>query len=94
MKILVILGSPRKKKQLSGNKSLRNRNAKVRWGWGWVYFSKELSLATCIGCHSCLFYGEKKCPLPDDVEEIQNKMLAADGLVFVSPVYVLQVIGL
>jgi multimeric flavodoxin WrbA len=46
----------------------------------------------CIGCGNCLVEGE--CKLKDDVQEIQEKMKQADGIVLASPVYVLHVTGL
>jgi multimeric flavodoxin WrbA len=46
----------------------------------------------CLGCGKCM--SEGVCPQKDDVKEIQDKMRAADGIIFASPVYVLHVTGL
>ena len=46
----------------------------------------------CLGCGKCM--SEGVCPQKDDVQEIQEKMKAADGIVFASPVYVLHITGL
>ena len=46
----------------------------------------------CLGCGKCM--SEGVCPQKDDVHEIHEKMKAADGIVFASPVYVLHVTGL
>ncbi|MBN1615253.1 MAG: flavodoxin family protein [Deltaproteobacteria bacterium] len=45
----------------------------------------------CVGCGKCL--SEGVCPQKDDVLEIQDKMRAADGIIFASPVYVMHVTG-
>jgi multimeric flavodoxin WrbA len=47
----------------------------------------------CRGCRACFDQGEVKCPLKDDIAEIKEKMLWADGLVIGSPVYVNDVCG-
>ncbi len=46
------------------------------------------------GCHACLFHGVERCPLPDSISETLETILSADGIIFVSPVYVSQVTGL
>lgn len=40
----------------------------------------------CNGCGLCSFQG-KPCPIADDMKEILRKMLAADVIVFATPVY-------
>jgi multimeric flavodoxin WrbA len=45
----------------------------------------------CLGCGKCMSEGD--CVQRDDVKEIQNKMVEADGIVLASPVYVLHVTG-
>ena len=37
---------------------------------------------------------EGVCPLKDDVKEIQDKILEADGIVYASPIYVGHISGL
>lgn len=94
MRILVIFGSPRQKNSYRVTKKLEAEMQKLgKVEFEYIYLN-ELALATCQGCHNCLFYGKDKCPLPDDVEEVLEKMLAAAGLILVSPVYVSQVTGL
>jgi multimeric flavodoxin WrbA len=41
----------------------------------------------------CFDRGEDKCPLDDDVLSVRDKIVAADGLVLASPVYVNDVSG-
>lgn len=94
MKATVIFGSPRKKNSYLVTRTLEAELRKLGPVQFEYIFLKDLDLATCIGCHRCLFHGEEECPLPDSVQETLQTMLQADGLIFVSPVYVSQVTGL
>lgn len=51
-------------------------------------FLKDANLKPCIGCYNCMAKGEDKCPLKDDRAAIELKLLAADGFILSSPVYV------
>jgi NAD(P)H-dependent FMN reductase len=94
MKVLVIFGSPRKKNSYFVTKALETELKKLGEVEFEYLFLKDIDLATCIGCHNCLFFGESKCPLPDNVNNVLEKMLTSNGLIFVSPVYVSHVTGL
>ncbi len=48
----------------------------------------------CRGCRLCFDRGEDKCPLKDDLLSIRDRMLAADGYLIASPVYVEDVNGI
>ena len=52
------------------------------------------SIELCKGCRSCFDRGEEKCPLKDDVLQIQRKMIEANAFVIASPVYVEDVNGI
>lgn len=94
MKIVVIAGSPRKKNSYLLTKALERELKKLCEAEFEYVFLKDLSLATCQGCHACLFHGVDRCPLPDSIQETLDSMLNAHGIIFVSPVYVSQVTGL
>lgn len=47
----------------------------------------EEQLEFCKGCMSCLRTG--KCPIPDSLDELRQKMAAADGIILGSPTYAL-----
>lgn len=47
---------------------------------------RDKTIMPCRGCYGCL--EKKKCVIDDDFEEIYGKMMAADGIVIGSPVYV------
>ena len=94
MKITVIFGSPRKKNSWLLTRAFEEEMKKLCDAEFEYVFLSDLSLATCVGCHACLFHGVDKCPLPDSIRDTLEAMVLADGIVFVSPVYVSQVTGL
>ncbi len=95
MKILAIMGSPRK----AGNtyKVTKKVEEQMR-SLGDVEFEyvflKDLDLRPCLGCGVCLDKGEDQCPLNDDRAKLEEKMHGADGVIFASPTYVFNVTGL
>ncbi|WP_419662153.1 NADPH-dependent FMN reductase [Desulfosarcina variabilis str. Montpellier] len=87
--ILVISGSPHP----AGNTvKITQRVEEQMAEMGDVHFEylvlKKLNLNYCQGCLVCMKKGEEKCPLKDDSILLRDKMLAADGIIFISPVYV------
>ncbi len=94
MKLLVILGSPRKGESFWGITRMEEQ---------WKTYPdveiehislKDLNIKDCLGCHACIFHGETMCPLKDDTALLQQKMMEADGVVITSPVYSLHVSAL
>lgn len=53
-----------------------------------------MSLARCIGCHQRIKKGKEYCHLKDDRNIIEDKMDAAEDVVFVSPVYMSHITAL
>ena len=88
MKVLVIMGSPRKGNTERIVKEIENEVKKL----GDVAFSfvdlRDSHLELCRGCHVCFFKGETSCPLKDDRAIIEEQLLQADGVIFASPNYV------
>jgi multimeric flavodoxin WrbA len=83
--ILILKGSPREK----GNSSVlanhvaagaRQSDAQVE-----SIFLQNLSIRPCDGCDFCVETGA--CVIKDDMQPIYPKLLAADALVFASPIY-------
>ena len=89
MKIVAVMGSPKGKG--SGYKIARMIEDRMK-AMGEVEFEylflKDANLKLCTGCYNCLAKGEDKCPLRDDRALIEQKLLAADGVILSSPVYV------
>ena len=95
MKVLAIIGSPRK----TGNTYKVTRKVEERMKQlGDVEFEyvflKDLNLKSCLGCMVCLDKGEDLCPLKDDRAMLDEKMHSADGVIFASPTYVFNVTSL
>lgn len=92
MNILIINGSPR---GLTGNTGILINacvDALKKAGVdAEVVNLGEIALKPCTGCMSCSMTGT--CPIKDDVAGIQKKMLAADGFVYASPNYMMNVSG-
>jgi multimeric flavodoxin WrbA len=85
MKILAISCSPQKK----GNtvtlleealKGARQEGAEVE-----LYSLSGKKIEPCDGCGSCMESGQ--CHIKDDMQELYQKMLEADGIIFGTPVY-------
>ncbi len=84
-KILILSGSPRKNgnsdylcdRFFEGAKAVGHDVEKI--------FINDKKIAYCRACYACQKLG--KCIIKDDMEEILNKIIAADVLVFASPVY-------
>ncbi len=94
MKILVIMGSPRKGNTFRAAQRIESTMRSL----GDVEFEYlmlgDVDLAPCRGCMACFEWGEERCPLKDDAPAVGQKMQDADGVIFASPVYGLAVTGL
>lgn len=95
MKILTIIGSPRKRGNSYQAAKKLEEEMKKRGDYHFEYlFLRDAHLETCKGCFNCVSRGIEFCPLKDERQMIQDKMEDADGLVMVSPVYVMMVSAL
>ncbi len=89
MKILAIIGSPKGKG--SGYKIVKMIEDRMasKGDVAFEYlFLKDANLKPCAGCYICMTKGEDKCPLRDDRALIEQELMAADGVILSSPVYV------
>ena len=94
MKLLAIMGSPRKK----GNtyKVTREVEEKMKQLGNVEFeylFLKDADLKMCSGCFNCVSKGKELCPLKDNRAEIETKMMGSDGIIFATPVYCENVSG-
>ena len=96
MKILAIIGSPRK----LGNtyqvvrkieERLHAYDAKTDFQY---IFLRDQNLGMCTGCFSCIAQGEAKCPYKDDLQMIKTKMSESDGIILAAPSYMTGVPGI
>jgi len=95
MKILAIMGSPRK----MGNtykvtKKVEERMKQLGDAEFEYVFLGDTRLGQCLGCQVCFDKGEDKCPLKDDRAMLEEKIHNADGVIFASPTYAFNVSGL
>jgi multimeric flavodoxin WrbA len=85
MKILGILCSPR----IKGNTVVLLeevfRGAKQEGAETELYSISDKKIEPCQGCMSCWETGE--CIIEDDMQDLGDKMIAADGIVFGTPIY-------
>ena len=91
MKVIAIVGSPRK----NGNtnsvvqqilKGAADAGAETR-----TFLLNEMNYKGCQGCGYCKSH--EKCKLEDDLTELFDEMVRADGVVFGSPIYFGQFTG-
>jgi hypothetical protein len=82
MKILVLLGSPRKGNTYPAAERIRKtmqEKALVEW---WYVMLRDLCLEPCRGCGTCFVRVEDFCPIHDDIGDVVEKMEDADGVIF------------
>jgi multimeric flavodoxin WrbA len=84
LKILAICGSPRKGNTYKVLKSIKSTYPNIDFK---ILRLSKMDLRPCKGCYICVLNGEEHCPLKDDRDLIIEKIYAADGVIFASPVY-------
>ncbi len=90
IKILAIVGSPRKGKTFKAINSMKEHYPDVDFN---IMMINELDIGMCKGCYLCNSRGEEYCPLKDDRNTVLAEMEKADGIIFASPVYVNHITG-
>ena len=87
MKVLAIIGSPRKGHTYHIVQQIERQMAQVP-GMEFEYvFLSQLNLQPCRGCYVCQSRGEQYCPIKDDLPVLVQKLQEADGVIFASPAY-------
>jgi multimeric flavodoxin WrbA len=93
MKILAVMGSPRKKgntyhvvEKIKDQLLQEDKNIEFEY-----LFLPDCNLQLCTGCFACIAKGQEKCPLKDDRAMMEAKMLEADGIIFAAPCYAMGV---
>ena len=86
-KVLVLLGSPRKK----GNSAELARHiamgAEKAGAEVETVYINGLKISPCQACNSCQKTGASGCAVNDDMQQLYPKISSADALVMASPVY-------
>lgn len=86
-KVLVVLGSPRKK---GNSASLANRIVKGAESVGAVsetVFIQGLKISCCQSCYACQMKDSKGCAIDDDMQSIYPKLIEYPNWVLACPVY-------
>ena len=86
-KVLVILGSPRKKGNSSTLAARISRGAEAAGAQVESLFLHGLKISPCRGCDTCQKDDSAGCAIKDDMQGIYPKLLGADAWVIASPVY-------
>jgi len=86
-KVLIILGSPRRKGNSAMLAEQIGRGAKSARAAVETVYLQEKNIAPCKACFTCQKKNSKGCAVADDMQEIYPKLIAADAWVIASPVY-------
>lgn len=86
-KVLVLLGSPRKKGNSAILAETIAKGAKAAGAKVETVFLHGLTIAPCKSCYACQKPGSKGCSIKDDMQDIYRAMLEAEAWVIASPVY-------
>jgi len=93
MRVVIIHGSPRKGNTYEATQKVMahmRQHGDVEFTE--FYLPKDLP-EFCRGCFNCFFSGEDKCPHAKYAQPIAQAMDEADGIIFASPVYAMQLSG-
>ena len=55
---------------------------------------RDANLGQCRGCFQCISRGEDHCPMRKEMETVEERIEAADGIILISPGYVQNVSAL
>lgn len=86
-KIMVVIGSPRRK---GNSATLAQRvavGAKDTGAQVETFFLHAMDIRPCTACDACRTKLKKDCIIKDDMKRLYPKMKAADGIVIASPIY-------
>jgi len=87
MKILAIIGSPRKANTYHTVQKIEQYHHEISDCEYEYLFLKDINFGLCKGCFTCISKGEEHCPLIDDRDLIIQKIESADGVILASPNY-------
>ena len=86
-KIMIVIGSPRKK----GNSSILAKQvaAGAKAGGAGVdtFYLQDMKIRPCAACDACRKKTAGRCVLNDDMQKLYPKLRDADAIVLASPIY-------
>jgi multimeric flavodoxin WrbA len=86
-KVIVALGSPRKKGNSAVLAGRVMEGVESAGGSGESFFLQGMDIKPCTACDACLESMDRFCIIDDDMKPLYLKILEAGALVFASPVY-------
>lgn len=86
-RVLVVLGSPRRKGNSSTLASHIAQGAESAGAEVEIVFVQGLKISPCKGCDTCKKDDAQGCAIKDDMQDIYPKLIGADAWVIASPVY-------
>lgn len=92
-KICIIHSGPRKKNTYATVEKIKQsllRQGEVSFT---EFFLPHDAPCFCTGCFACILKGRELCPHRAQIAPIEQAMLEADGLIFSTPVYVMDMSG-
>ena len=86
-KVLVLLGSPRKKGNSTTLAQQMTKGAESMGAQVETLYLNGLKISPCQGCYACQQEGSPGCAVDDDMQTVYPKLLESDAWVIASPVY-------
>ncbi|MBA3029069.1 MAG: flavodoxin family protein [Desulfobacteraceae bacterium] len=86
-KVLVVLGSPRKKGNSASLAEKIIQGAEAAGAITETVFIQGLKIAPCQSCYACQVKDSKGCAIEDDMQSIYPKLLESQSWVLACPVY-------
>lgn len=86
-KVLVLMGSPRKKGNSAVLADRIAKGAKAAGAKVETVYLHGLDIKACTGCYKCQKPGARGCIIRDDMQAVYKSMQEADAWVIASPVY-------
>ena len=86
-KIMVVIGSPRRKGNSAALAQRVADGAKDTGAQVETFFLHAMDIRPCTACDACRTKLKKDCIIKDDMKRLYPKLKAADGIVIASPIY-------
>ncbi|MEW6263632.1 MAG: flavodoxin family protein [Thermodesulfobacteriota bacterium] len=86
-RVLILLGSPRKKGNSAALAEAIGRGAKSAGAKVETVYLNGLKIGPCQACYACRKKGAKSCAIDDDMQALYPKLIEARAWVIASPVY-------
>lgn len=94
MKVLAIIGSPRKNGNTAAMVNAVCKGATLAGHETKIIYLIDQSIQGCIACDACKTGSVKYCAINDDMQQLYRSIIEADCLVIGSPIYMGQITGL